>query len=80
MYCATLVCIRATVRLGQQRLRQSFDSCEDMLARCVAQRAMLEDSPTGRGGARVGYDAKGPVLETAKGGNSSEPQASESFY
>ena len=38
-----------------------------------------EDSPTGRGGARVGYDAKGSVLGTANGGNSSEPQASESF-
>ena len=39
-----------------------------------------EDSPTVRCGAHAGYDAKGSVLGTANGGNSSEPQASESFH
>ena len=39
-----------------------------------------EDYPTVRCGAHAGYDAKGSVLGTANGGNSSEPQASESFH
>lgn len=41
---------------------------------------LLRRLPHGAGRARVGYDAKGSVFGTAKGGDSSEPQASESFY